>query len=185
MSPDSPEAPIRPPHPLAVALIERLRERPGARVLEVGAGSGRNTRALLAAGLYVSSLDAAEPAAAALSTHALLHGTLSSISELLARIASLVEPQGGLFVTFGSVRDARYAVGTEIEEHAYAPVEGDERGVAHTYFDEEGLRRLLERDWLVRSLQEIPVDEVAGSWAHAQAPLHGAIHWFAIADRRD
>ncbi|HUA09530.1 MAG TPA: hypothetical protein VMA98_09670, partial [Candidatus Acidoferrales bacterium] len=74
MTSDSPEALSRPPHPLALALIERLRERPGAEVLEVGAGSGRNTPALIAAGLRVGSEPARGPYAAALSTHALLHG---------------------------------------------------------------------------------------------------------------
>ena len=73
MTSDSPEAVPRPPHPLALDLIERLRDRPGARVLEIGAGSGRNTRALIGAGLRVQAPPDSGPYAAALSTHALLH----------------------------------------------------------------------------------------------------------------
>jgi hypothetical protein len=183
MSEHSPQPALRPPHPLALELIDSLRSRPGATVLEVGRGSGRNTRALEAAGLRVIGLDDGSLAAAALSTHALLHGTPRSISILLERIAAHVEPKGTIFVTFGSVRDARYGAGRFVEDGVYAPDAGDELGVEHAYFDEIGVRRLLEPDWALRSLTEIAVDTIAGSWAHQERPLRGAVHWFAIASR--
>ena len=129
MSSDSPEHAVRPPHPLTLELIDRLRARPHATVLEVGAGSGRNTHALHAAGFRVVCLDDAATAAAALSTHALLHGTPASISELLHRIAEHVEGGAPLYATFGSVRDRRYGRGRLIEERVYAPQDGDERDV--------------------------------------------------------
>lgn len=180
MSPDSPERAVRPPHPLALELIERLRGRAGAAVLEVGAGSGRNTRALCDAGFSVVGLDDGVKAAAAISTHALLHGTPDSIAQLLAQIARRLEPDAPFFVTFGSVRDRRFGEGTRIAENVYAPDEGDERGVPHAFFDETSLRRLLEPQWRIESLREEPVDDVAGRWAHEQRPLHGAFHWFAV-----
>jgi hypothetical protein len=183
MSPDSPEAVHRPPHPLALELIERLRDRPGAQVLEVGAGSGRNTHALVTAGLRVHAPPEDGPFAAALSTHALLHGTPATLERDLATIAAALEDGAPLFGTFGSVRDARYRTGTLLEPHVYAPQSGDEAGVAHAYFDEGRLRELLARRFTIESLREVDVDEIAGKWAHQTAPLHGAVHWFIIATK--
>lgn len=183
MTPDSPEAARRPPHPLALALIERLRERPGARVLEIGMGSGRNTRALAAAGLRVRSGPVDQPYAAALSTHALLHGTRASLASEIAAIAAVLEHGAPLFVTFGSTHDARYETGTQIEPHVYAPIDGDERGIAHAYFDASRLRELLETQFTIESMREVAVDEIAGRWAHPTSPLQGAVHWFVVARR--
>ena len=184
MSPDSPQPAVRPPHPLALELIERLRSRPGAIVLEIGRGSGRNTRALEAAGFTVVDPGAQTAAAAALSTHALLHGTPASIAELLSTVAQLVEPNGAFYATFGSVRDARFGQGVALAENVFAPEAGDESGVAHTYFTEDALRGMLERSWAIESLEEVGVDEIAGSWAHRERPLAAAVHWFLRARRR-
>ena len=60
----------------------------------------------------------------------------------------------------------------------------DERGVAHTFFDESRLRELLARHFEIESLTEHDVDEIAGSWAHQHRPLNRAVHWFAIATKR-
>jgi SAM-dependent methyltransferase len=183
---DSPgEESVRPPHPLALALIERLRSRPGALVLEVGGGSGRNTAALEAAGYTVRGIDdGTDSCAAALSTHALLHGTPPSIAALLERIAARLERKAPLYTTFGSINDARYGEGERIEEHVFAPASGDERGVAHAFFDETRLRALLRERWTIESIEERAVDEIAGSWAHQERPLHGAMHWFVVARRQ-
>lgn len=184
MTPDSPEPTHRPPHPLALELIERLRARTGASVLEVGAGSGRNTRALVAAGFRVCALPGDEPCAAALTTHALLHGTPASIGVELDTIVRALEPGAPLFGTFGSTRDARYGTGTLLEPHVYAPREGDEQGVAHAYFDRARLRELLAPHWRIESMREVAVDDIAGKWAHTTAPLRDAVHWFVIATKR-
>jgi hypothetical protein len=187
MSSDSPPpTPIRLAHPLALALAERLRGAPGARILEVGSGSGRNTRALQRAGFNVVADDSpdTEPCAAALSTHALLHGSPLSIARRLAGISARIAPGAPLYATFGSIHDARYGAGTQIAPFTYAPLAGDERGVAHAFFDEARLRGLLEPHWLVESLDEHRVDGLAGTWAHREQPLRDAVHWFAIALRR-
>ncbi len=63
-------------------------------------------------------------------------------------------------------------------------LEGDERGVAHAYFDRERLTALLEPHFSVESLEERAVDDVVGYWAHRDAPLRGAVHWFVIAANR-
>jgi hypothetical protein len=184
MSPDSPEPVPRPPHPLALVLIERLRDRPAARVLEVGAGSGRNTRALRTAGLEVQTLPVQHPCAAALTTHALLHGTPASIAAQLDDIAGALEPSSPLFATFASVNDARYGTGKALEPHVFAAVDGDEAGVAHAYFDEARLRALLSPRFTIESMHETNVDDVVGRWAHKRRPLRDAVHWFVVALRR-
>ena len=178
MQSDSPEhGSIRPPHPLCLALIERLRARSGADVFEIGSGSGRNTRALLAAGFTVNATPG--PYAGALSTHAMLHGTPDDVREQLGAIARALEPHAPFYATFGSVNDARYGEGTEVMEYAYAPTEGDEAGVTHAFFDEPRLRAILAERFEIEELREMKVDEIAGSWAHRDRPLRGAFHWFA------
>ena len=150
-------------------------------MLEIGPGSGRNTRALEAGGLTVVGLEAPH-ADGALSTHALLHGTSREVAALLREIGDRLSPGAPLFATFGSVRDSRFAAGRMVEPFVYAPEGGDEAGVAHTFFDDVRLRRLLE-GWIVESAREVCVDEIAGTWAHSR-PLSGAVHWFVIAVKR-
>lgn len=197
MEPSSPhESKLRRAHPLAVDLIERLRARPGARVLELGTGSGRNTAALTAAGLSVHSIDdrrervlreesivragRARSFDAALSTHALLHGTPPAIAAALRALAQLLAIGAPLYATFGSKTDARYGKGTEIAQDAFAPDAGDEQGVPHAYFDETGLRELLAQHFTVESMEERAVDEIVGAWAHPGRP-QGLVHWIVRA----
>ncbi len=162
-------------------------------MLDFAAGSGRNTRALRDAGLWVVSLadsiaESATPLigiterfAAALSTHGLLHGTRSIVANSVASIAQHLEPPGLLYATFASARDARFGQGERIDPWTFAPTKGDERGVAHAYFDRKSLLVLLEPHFAVESLEERSVDDVVGAWAHRESPLRGAMHWFVIA----
>lgn len=191
-------APIRPPHPLALRAIERLRDRlPGrVRVLDVASGSGRNTAALDKAGFDVVSIDdeAAMRVSAmrslhgtfagAVSTHGFLHGTAAEVADRLDALAAHLEPDAVLAATFGSPNDARFGRGTEIDPSTYAPDDGDERGVAHAFFTQSQLSALLEPEYEIESMEERNVDEVAGDWAHRDVPLSGAVHWFVVARRR-
>lgn len=189
-TPSPRESNLRRPHPLAAQLVERLRSLPDARVLDVGSGSGRNSAAIRAAGHEVREIaDEGVPDLhvegrfdAAVSTHALLHGTPGSIANVLCTLAQLLERDAPLYATFGSKADARYGKGTRIDDDAYAPDSGDERGVAHAYFDESALRLLLERWFIVESIEQHTVDEVVGTWAHAERP-QGSVHWFVRARR--
>jgi hypothetical protein len=177
-------------------LIAQLRERDDARVMDFGCGQRRNTAALRAAGLDVFSLDderAGDAAAiatipdrfdAVLATHALLHGTPKGIAERIDAIAGLLHPGGVFAATFASIRDARYGRGERIADQTFAPSEGDERGVAHAYYDEPRLRAVLGAYFTVVSLEERGVDGVAGRWAHPTTPLRGAVHWFVNASKR-
>jgi hypothetical protein len=191
----SSENSFRRAHPLALALIERLRDIPHVRVLELGTGSGRNTEALKAAGFSVLGIrdDTIESFASgnagamidtggsfdgAISTHGLLHGTPATIAAAVAHISDTLKPDAPLFATFASVRDSRYGKGVRLAQHTFASESGDEQGVAHTYFDEPALRELLERFFTMESLQEQNVDGIAGAWAHTE-PLRGRVHWIA------
>jgi hypothetical protein len=169
---------------------------PPRRVLDFASGSGRNTAALRRAGFEVVAIDdpaAATPEpfagvagqfAAALSTHGLLHGNVATIARNVAQIAALLEIAGPVYATFGSVRDARFGQGERLDEFTFAPTQGDERGVAHAYFNRERLTELLERHFVIESLEEHAVDEVVGRWAHEERPLSRAVHWFAVAKVR-
>jgi hypothetical protein len=195
MPPTSPEhASVRPPHPLAVELIDVLGAAE-ARVIDFGSGSGRNARALRAAGPEVLEIEdavataatiqrASGSFAAVLSTHGLLHGTMASIRAAVDAIAAKLDPDGRLFATFGSTRDARFGHGSEIEAFVYAPLDGDERTVAHTFFDESRLRKLLDTWFTLDSIQERDADGIAGDWAHTEKPLRGSVHWFVQARKR-
>ena len=174
------------PHPLARRLLEEL--PPRGTVLELGPGSGRNTRALREAGVRVTPVApgteflalTGRAFDAVLSTHALLHGTPPSIEAALAHGIALMKPGAKVYATFGSTRDARFGTGQRISVHAYAPLNGDEAGVAHSYFSADDVRLLL-RPLRVLELTEMQVDDVAGRWAHQTTPLSGAYHWFAVA----
>jgi hypothetical protein len=183
---------LRRAHPLALALIERLRLQPHARVLDFGSGSGRNSAALQSAGFTVLAVPdalvetfcAERGFAGAISTHALLHGTPASVRDMLRAISDVLLAGAPLYATFASKADTRYGKGTHVDDDTFAPNEGDERGVAHVYFDERGLREMLDRRFVVESLQEHDVDEIAGRWAHAEKP-RGSVHWFVHARRRE
>ncbi|MFZ0682281.1 MAG: class I SAM-dependent methyltransferase [Candidatus Cybelea sp.] len=180
-------------HPLAVSLIEHLRGAPEIRVLEFACGAGRNTRALRAAAFDVVAIDdraAASGApfagvhgafAAAISTHGLLHGTPAIIAGHVSQIARLLAENGALYAAFGSIRDARFGQGERIDASTFAPSDGDERGVAHGFFSRDQVRALLDPYFAIESLEERDADRIAGSWAHRERPLSGAVHWFAVA----
>lgn len=193
MSSHSPEPPnLRRPHPLALRLIERA-EASGLSVLELGGGSGRNTNALRAAGFYVRAVSddalhaplGLSPASfdAALSTHGLLHGTRVHVRTLVHETSRALRPGAPAYFTFASTRDARFGRGKQIDENTYAPIEGDEAGVPHVFFDEKPLRELLEPAFAIESLDEVRADAVVGRWAHASMP-RGTVHWFAQLRKR-
>lgn len=183
------------PHPLAAALIERLQARTGVRVLDFACGSGRNTSALRAAGFTVVAVDDAAAAAeplrelprqfdAAISTHGLLHGTEAAIASRVRAIAGCLRSGGFIYATFGSSRDSRFGQGRRIGDWTFAPLEGDEREVPHTYFDRERVAAMLAPHFQIESLEDVGVDTIAGRWAHSTQPLQGSAHWFAIGRRQ-
>ena len=183
-----------PGHPLAGRLIEALRgERSDGPVIEVGSGRGRNTRALEAAGVRVMAVDDAVPYtqlpgasrqfAGAIATHAYLHGETAKLRAGLAELARVLAPGAHAFFTLGSITDARFGVGIPFDDDTFAPGDGPEAGIPHAYYDRAGVMDLL-RPFETVSLDETPVDEIAGRWAHEGEAVTGRVHWFVHVRKR-
>jgi hypothetical protein len=190
-------------------LLRRTRSSAPRFAVVLGAGSGRNLAPLIDAGVHVDVIEtdtaraqtvaarfAREPLlrvihaeytdasafthkyVAALSTHALLHGTTEHIAAAVSVLTSVMAPDAELFLTFGSTSDPRFGEGTRIAAATWASADGSEAGVPHTYFDEGALRALL-RAFDIISLEETPVRELVGSWAHEEPRAPEIIHWWA------
>jgi hypothetical protein len=181
-------------HPLAQRLIARNREHPlDGPVIEVGTGSGRNTRALVDASIPVLSVPDTTPYTqlpggrdeygAALSTHAYLHGTSAKLRAGIAELRRVLRPNAPVFITLGSFKDARYGLGIPFDERSFAPGEGDELGIPHAYFDRDGVIELM-LGFTLEAIEEVDVDEIVGRWAHPDDEIVGRVHWFVVA-RRD
>jgi len=118
----------------------------------------------------------------ALATHALLHGRCADIAATLAAVHARLRAGAPFHFTLGSQRDPRFGRGTRLAEATWASDDGDEAGVAHTYFDERGARSLLAT-WEILGLEERDASATAGAWAHASG-AGGLVHWFVRARRR-
>jgi hypothetical protein len=186
-------APDRGPHPLAERLIAYSREhRLNGPVLEVGTGSGRNVRALVDAGLqaltvpddtpYTQLPGGRDTYGAALSTHAYLHGTTAKLRAGVAELRRVLQPDAPVWLTLGSIRDARYGLGIPFDDRTFAPGDGDEAGIPHAYFDRDGVIEVLF-GFTVVSMDEVAVDEIVGRWAHPDDASAGRVHWFVHARR--
>jgi hypothetical protein len=178
-------------HPLAAHLVDLARREPlDGPVIEVGTGSGRNTRALVEARIpnvtvpdstpYTQLPGTRDSYGAALSTHAYLHGTSAKLRAGIAELRRVLRPNAPIFITLGSFKDARYGLGIPFDERSFAPGEGDELGIPHAYFDRDGVIELLFGFDIV-SLEEVDVDDIVGRWAHDDDELPGRVHWFVEA----
>ncbi|MDB5070560.1 MAG: hypothetical protein JWM87_1671 [Candidatus Eremiobacteraeota bacterium] len=182
-------------HPLAERLIRYAREHAlDGPVIEVGSGSGRNTRALVDAGVpnvsvpdstpYTQLPGTRENYGAGLSTHAYLHGASPKLRAGIAELRRVLRPNAPIYVTLGSIKDARYGLGIPFDERSFAPGEGDETGIPHAYFDRDGVIELLF-GFEIESMEEVEVDAIVGRWAHgAGDDVAGRVHWFVVARRK-
>jgi hypothetical protein len=182
------------PHPLAEILVAYAAKRTlDGPVIEVGTGSGRNTRALVAAAIPVVGVPDATPYTqlpgtkdnygAALSTHAYLHGASDKLRTGIAELRRVLMPDAPIFITLGSILDARYGLGMPIDERTFAAGDGDEAGVPHAYFDRDGVVELL-RGYTIDALDEVEVDGIVGQWAHGDDEVAGRVHWFVVARKQ-
>jgi hypothetical protein len=180
------------PHPLAERLISRIRDGTlSGPVIEVAAGSGRNTRALVDAGIPVVSTSDEAPYtqlpggrnsyAAALSTHGYLHGSSDKLRAGFAELLRVLKPGATIFITLGSIHDSRFGFGLSLDERTYAPGDGPEKGVPHAYFEREGIGEIL-RGFTIQEAEEVGVDGVVGEWAHTPEEK-GLRHWFVVAKK--
>ena len=167
-----------PPLLHAGARVDILEEEP-ARAIAAMTRFAAQPRVRVTRGRYAGPYPFAGSFDAALSTHALLHGTPAAIGAALTAVRNRLVPGAPLFATFGSQRDPRYGRGTAVAPGTFAADSGDEAGVPHAYFDEPALRALLA-GFSVRELGESAAS--AGSWAHA-VETAALVHWFALLER--
>jgi hypothetical protein len=179
-------------HPLAERLIARYRSAGlTGPVIEIAAGVGRNTRALVAAGLEVVATRDDDPFtqlpgsrdtyAAALSTHGYLHGSTAKLRIGFGELRRVLLPRAPVFLTLGSIADERFGFGQMIDEQTYAPGDGPEAGIPHAYFDRDGVTEIL-RGFAIETLEEVGVDDVVGRWAHDESERRMR-HWFVVAHK--
>lgn len=204
---EEPDTLHEPPHPLVAALAEALRAGSRVLVVGVGNGrhippllkaglhvdvveedAGRATTAterftgepsvrVERAG-YDGPIPFLRDYDGVVATHALLHGSPSTIAASLAAISKRMRRNALFHLTLGSSRDPRCGSGVMIDDATWAPESGPESGVPHVFFDEKAARALLS-DWNVLSLDERSAAESAGRWVHAPAETATMIHWFA------
>lgn len=167
------------PHRLAVELAALLRS--GDSILDFAAGRGRNTAYLQAEGFHVDAVSDAEAPEfragdrrynAAISTHGLLHGMPETIQAAVREIGKCLSRSAPFYATFASVKDPRFGAGIRLGDRTFAPADGEEKDVPHTFFDEGGIRDLLGDLFAIESMEEHAAEHVAGS-----------VHWFVRARR--
>jgi hypothetical protein len=110
-----------------------------------------------------------------------LHGTSAKLRLGFAELRRVLRPRAPIFITLGSIKDARFGLGVAVDATTFAPGDGDEAGIPHPYFDRDGAIELLTPAFTIESLEEHDVDAIVGRWAHA-APS-GMWHWFVVAAR--
>ena len=165
----------------AGARVDALEEDPG-RAREASARFAAEARVRVVRARYGGPYPFAGGHAAALSTHALQHGSLAGVGAAVAAIRSRLRPGGPFYLTLGSKRDPRFAAGRRLDADVSAPLEGAEAGVPHLYLDEAQVRTLLA-GFEIESASEGSAAETAGRWAHTAAEAQGLIHWFVRARR--
>jgi SAM-dependent methyltransferase len=186
------------PHPLAALLIARYRAAGlTGPVLDVAAGSGRNTRALVDAGIPVLSTRDDEPYtqlpggrdtfAAAISSHGYLHGTTAKLRLGFAELRRVLKTDAPFYVTLGSLHDPRFGFGLALDERTFAPGDGPEAGIPHAFFERDGILELL-RGFAIESMDEVDATAIVGPGAHPE-PEDGAepqrvMHWLVVAHER-
>jgi hypothetical protein len=144
-------------------------------------GSEPGLRAVAQA--YDALLPFRGPYDGALSTHALLHGSAALVRATLRNVAAVLRDGAPLHVVLGSRSDPRYGRGRRLADGAFVAEEGSEAGIPHVYFDEPGVRDVLDAFELA-SLEERSAAQTAGRWAHSAAESERIVHWFVRARKR-
>ncbi len=209
-TPSEAAAPV--PHPLALELAERLAPGDRVLLLGVGSGRSvpcllaagacvdaleedaararsaadrfaADERFRVVRAAYGEPVPFAGPFDAALSTHALQHGSFAGLADAARAARDRLRPGAPFFLTLGSKRDPRFRSGRRIGRHVVIPRDGSEAGVPHVYLDEPEVRALLA-GFDLESAVEDSAAEAAGRWAHTEAERAALVHWFVRARRR-
>jgi len=165
----------------AGARIDALEEDP-ERLRAAAARFAAEPRLRLVRGRYEEAIPLGGGFDAALSTHALLHGTPEAVARAVAAVRNRLAPGAPFFATLGSTADPRYGAGERVAPGTFAAVAGPERGVPHAFFDENSARALFA-GFDLRALERTDAHESAGRWAHSEAEAASIIHWFVSAYR--
>ncbi len=180
-------------HPLAERLARRLQggALPGP-LIEIAPGSGRNTRALERAGFQVVSVPDAVTYtqlpgrnggyAGAISTHGYLHGNLAKLRAGFAELKRVLAPGAPVALVLGSMNDARFGFGLQVDDVTFAAGDGPEAGVPHAFLDRDGVLEVLS-GFAIDRLDEVDADETVGRWAHSEDDPGGRRHWFVEAHK--
>lgn len=155
-----------------------------ARVASVARAFASNSHVRVVCARYSDFVAARGSFAGALATHALLHGTPALIAKTVAAVRVCLATRASFFFTLGSVRDPRFGRGTRIADGAFAPTDGSEAGVVHSFFDEAGVRTLL-RGFELEDVREDSAAATVGTWAHESDRARDIVHWFIRARRHD
>ena len=134
-------------------------------------------------GTYDAVLPFSQPFAGALTTHALLHGMPGTIASRVATIARALECGAPFYATLGSASDPRFGRGKRFGPTTFAPMEGSERGVVHTYFDAADARTLFGA-FEIESLEQVGGGRSIGHWAHDATESAEIVHWYLRATSR-
>jgi len=161
-----------------VAAIEDDPERARAAMIRYAAEG----RVRIARSAYAGPYPFAGPFDVALATHALLHGTPTHVAAAIAAVGNRLAPSACFFFTLGSKRDPRFGSGRLVAPDTFVADDGSEAGVAHGYFDETGVRALLD-GFTIDGVAEVPAPGAAGAWAHTPGELATIVHWFVRARR--
>jgi len=209
VTPGGAEAPSA--HPFAIELCERLQPRAHVLLLGIGSGRnvppllaagfgidavdsdpGRalasatcfaaQSSVRVACAPYAGPLPFAHRYDAALSTHALLHGTLQAIAAAVNAVRDGLLAGAPFFATLGSKNDSRFGADERVDDETFVPLRGAERGIAHTYVGADGARALFA-DFVVESLEEVSGGTGVGRWAHDDADASTIVHWYVRARR--
>ncbi|MBD5657428.1 MAG: hypothetical protein IAI50_19930, partial [Candidatus Eremiobacteraeota bacterium] len=110
------------------------------------------------------------------------HGTPATIAAAIDAVRKRLAPKAPFFVTLGSQRDPRFGTGRLIAPGAFVTLDGSEAGVAHSYFDEAGVRKLFA-GFTLDDVRETDASEIVGRWAHSERETAGIVHWWVRARR--
>jgi hypothetical protein len=170
-----------PPFLEADARVDALEDDP-ERAREAAHRFAADGRVRIARARYAGPIPFAGGFAAALSTHALQHGSLGGVTAAIAAVRSRLGPGAPFFLTLGSKRDPRFSAGRRVDANVAVPLAGSEAGVAHVYLDEAEVYALLA-GFEIESAHEGGAAETAGRWAHTPAEAQTLVHWFVRARR--
>ena len=161
------------------ARVEAIEDDP-SRARDAVARFASDARVRIAHAAYVGPYPCTGGFDGALSTNAMLHGTVRHVAATVDAVRNRLNGGAAFYFTLGSKRDPRFGTGRNVAADTFVCDDGPEAGVAHCYFDEAGVHALA-RGFVLDSLVEQSAAQTAGAWAHTPEESAKIIHWFVRA----